>query len=425
LAQAKLSQAQTTQDANQKQREAGAALEWNMAAERCYGTDQASRALAFQRSELETLLDHPQEAKRLRDQVNQLPAWTATDQYLLAASYVSQGRYREASDLFEKVTRRSPANFWAWFMRGVCHDNLAQYETAASCYSTSIALRSEFPWAYYNRGLAELRQKKYAEARADFDRALQRRPDMPEALVNRALAKQGLELYAEAIQDLTRALELRAPATQVYSLRSQLRLRTGDREGAQRDRTECLRLTPTSDVGWLARGYARMNSDPKGALADFDEGLKLNPRLLAGLQNKAHLLGRSGQNQDALRVLDQAVEWYPDYVPARAGRGVYHARLSHRDLAHQDAEESLRRDKSPLNVYQLAGIYALTSRTHPEDRKEALRLLSMALVKDVGLLNQLENDKDLDPIRQDKEFTQLVTKTRALRASLDELGKHQ
>jgi tetratricopeptide (TPR) repeat protein len=357
--------------------------------------------------------------------VNQLPAWTTTDQYLLATGYVYQGRYREASDLLEKVTRRSPDNFWAWFMHGVCHDNLGQYEAATYCYSTSIALRSEFPWTYYNRGLAELRQQKYAEARADFDQALQRRPDMAEALLNRALAKQGLQMYSEAIEDLTRALELGAPATEVYSLRSQLRQVAGDREGAQRDLAECLRLTPTTAMGWLVRGYARMVSDPKGALADFDQGLKLNPRLLAGLQNKAHLLARMGKNEEALRVLDKAVEWYPDYVPARAGRGVCHARLAHRDLAHEDAEESLRQDKSPRNVYQLAGIYALTSRTNPEDRKEALRLLTMALVKDVGLLKELENDKDLDPIRQDKEFGQLVSKTRAVRASLDELGKRQ
>ena len=86
----------------------------------------------------------------------------------------------------------------------------------------------------------------------------------------------------------------------------------------------------------------------------------------------------------------------------------------------------MRRDKSPSNVYQLAGIYALTSRSHPEDRKEALRLLSMALVKDVELLNLLETDKDLDPIRQDKEFAQLVSKSRALRSSLNELSRtHQ
>jgi serine/threonine protein kinase/Tfp pilus assembly protein PilF len=414
LAQAKLSQARTTPDADQKHRQAGEALAWNAVAQKCYGADQASRALTWQRAELEALLDHPQEATRLRQQYNQLPASTATDQYLLAAGYSSQGRYHEALGLLEKVTRRSPANFWAWFTLGVCHDMFARYEAAAACYSTSIALQSDFPYTYYNRGLAEFRLGKYEEARADFDRALQRQPDMPEALINRALAFQGLGKYSEGIEDLTRALELKAQATQVYWLRGQLRQIMGDREGAQRDLADCLKQKPTDFLSWFARGSARMATDPKGALADIEEALKLNPRSLGGLQNKAHLLGRLGRNQEGIQVLDKAVELYPDYVPSRAGRGVYHARLSHRDLAHQDAEESLRRDKSPKNVYQLAGIYALTSRTHPEDQKEAIRLLSMAFAKDAGLLSLLENDKDLDPIRQSKEFTALVDKTRAL-----------
>jgi hypothetical protein len=48
------------------------------------------------------------------------------------------------------------------------------------------------------------------------------------------------------------------------------------------------------------------------------------------------------------------------------------------------------------------------------------------LVKDVQLLKLLETDKDLDPIRQDKEFTQLVAKSRALQSSLNELSQtHQ
>jgi tetratricopeptide (TPR) repeat protein len=163
-----------------------------------------------------------------------------------------------------------------------------------------------------------------------------------------------------------------------------------------------------------------MTTDPIGALADNDEALKLNPRSLAGLQNKANLLGRLGRTQEAIRVLDQAVDLYPDFIPARSGRGVYHARLSERELAIEDAEFSLQQDKSAANVYQLAGIYALTSRTAPKDRQEALRLLSLALTKDVGLVDVIPHDKDLDPIRQDASFIQLLDKARSLRVSLEE-----
>jgi hypothetical protein len=116
-----------------------------------------------------------------------------------------------------------------------------------------------------------------------------------------------------------------------------------------------------------------------------------------------------------VRVLDQAVEHYPDYVPSRAGRGVLLARLGQRAEAHADAEESLRRDTKPLTVYQVAGIYAQTSRQEPDDRQEAFRLLSLALRRGFGF-DELERDRDLDPIRAHPAFAKLVEVARTLHA---------
>jgi serine/threonine protein kinase/tetratricopeptide (TPR) repeat protein len=419
LARAHLMQAVTKSNLTERQGEARAALQWHSAAKNSLRTDAAPSALAFQRAEIENLLNANQTTKASEIRPLEAPR-TAFDQYLLATEYHARGQIYKALDLFEKATRKNPTSFWSWFMRGVCHDNLAQYEAAASCYSTSIALQPEFPWTYYNRGLAELRLQRNEEARADFSQSIERQPENPDAYLQRAVAHQRLQQNQEAIRDLTEALKLGAPSTLVYSLRSPLRQKTGDTAGAKSDFEECLKTQPTSDRAWIARGFARMMADPAGALADTEEALKLNPRSLAGLQNKAHLLGRMGKTQEAIRALDQAVDLYPDFIPARAGRGVYYARLSQRDLAHHDAEVSLRQDKSASNVYQLAGIYALTSRTTPEDRREALRLLSLALSKDVGLVDLISGDKDLDPIRQDAKFLQLVDKARSLRASLQE-----
>jgi tetratricopeptide (TPR) repeat protein len=160
-----------------------------------------------------------------------------------------------------------------------------------------------------------------------------------------------------------------------------------------------------------------MSSDPNAALADLEQALMLNPRSLAALQNKAHLLGKQGRNADAARTLDRAVANHPDYIPARAGRGVLLARLDRREAAHKDAVDCLARDNKPLTFYQLAGIYALTSKTHPDDRKQAFRLLSVALQRGFGF-DLLETDKDLDPIRNRPEFKKLVDAARAIRGPM-------
>ena len=98
----------------------------------------------------------------------------------------------------------------------------------------------------------------------------------------------------------------------------------------------------------------------------------------------------------------------PEFVPARAGRGVLLARLGKRQAAHQDAEECLRRDLQPNTLYQVAGVYALTSKQKPEDAKQAFLLLHCALEKAYGR-DLLGIDPDLDPIREQPGFKRLTT----------------
>ena len=93
---------------------------------------------------------------------------------------------------------------------------------------------------------------------------------------------------------------------------------------------------------------------------------------------------------------------------ARAGRGVLLARLGRRQAAHEDAKAALALDQKAGTLYQVAGIYALTSKQEPNDRREALRLMSLSLRKDSSWLKVVPRDHDLDPIRDQPEFRDLL-----------------
>jgi tetratricopeptide (TPR) repeat protein len=230
--------------------------------------------------------------------------------------------------------------------------------------------------------------------------------------VNRALAREGLKRYAEAIADLDRALELRYSPVMVLLLRSRLHHQAGNPAAARRDRAEGLRLRPEDEHGWVARGSVRMFAEPAEALVDFDEALRHNPRSLPALQNKANALSQLVRNREAIEVLTTLIEFYPTFVDARSGRGVLHARLNNRKAALEDAVESLRLSNKPPTQYQVAGIYAMTSRTHAEDRDEAFRLLALALRAGFGF-DYLAEDRELDPIRKDPKFKQVIESARA------------
>jgi tetratricopeptide (TPR) repeat protein len=293
----------------------------------------------------------------------------------------------------------------------VCHLALGQETQAVAACNVCAALEPSFEGTYYNRGIASLRLGDFERAAADFNRVLAARPNLGEVFVNRALAREGLKKYSEAIADLDRACELHSSQVLVRLLRARIHDRAGNHDAARRDRAEGLRLRPTDEHGWVARGLARAGSDPSGSLADFDQALRLEPRSLPAMQNKAHVLSRLGRNEQAVKVLTDLIELYPHYVNARSGRGVLYARLNNRKAALEDAAEALRLSDRPPTQYQVAGIYAMTSRANAEDRPEAFRLLSLALRAGVGF-NYLAIDRELDPIRDDPKFKQVVDAAR-------------
>jgi serine/threonine protein kinase/tetratricopeptide (TPR) repeat protein len=416
LSQAISVQATGAADSSQQAEQLRLALRFNQRAEACFGNDQASRALLLQRAEIAGLLGQDPEARRLRAEASQVPMRTPTDYYLVATEHVAHGRYREAVSLLQEVTQQDPENFWAWFQLGSCHDNLTQDAEAVACYSACMGLRPRFPWSFFNRGLAYLRKQSLKQASADFDQVIQLRPEVADAYINRALARHGMGNSAGAIDDLTRALDLGAPYTRVYFMRARIRDKAGDHDGAKRDMEAGLRLEPTDEKSWIARGMARLDKDIEGAHADFTKALDLNPRSLMALQNIAHVLSKQNRNVEAIKVLDKIVRLYPDYVSAQIGRGVLLARLGKREAAHKDAEDVLFRDNKPGTLYQAACIFALTSRTEAPDRREAFRLLASALGKGYGV-DAAEKDRDLEPIRNEPEYRKVVEGARAIQAS--------
>ncbi len=394
---------------------ASEALRLNRAAESGYPPGAAPAALRRQRAGLLRSLGRGDEARAVGEGPA-APPGSARDLSFAAAELAREGRYAEALARLEEATRTDPRSFWAWLDRGLCNDQLGRHAEAAACYSTCLALAPGLARLHHRRGLALLHLKKYPEAEKDFDEVLRREtaPGRQEAYVNRALARMGGGEHRAAVDDLTRALESGAAPTRIYFIRARARRELGDEGGARRDWEEGLRRRPEDEQSWLARGAARAARGPEGALRDFEAALALNPRSATALQNVAHVLAeRLGRTAEAVRALDRLLRLYPDHAAGRAGRGVLLARLGKRPDALADAEDCLRRDDRPETHYQVAGIYALTSRQDARDRRPALRHLARALRSGYGL-DLLGADRDLDPIRDDPEFLRLVAAMRDL-----------
>jgi serine/threonine protein kinase/tetratricopeptide (TPR) repeat protein len=386
----------------------------NELAEACTSGEEALRAVWLQRALLLHEAGRTDEARDLVGQAAALPLRTARDHYLAAVEQMAHGDYGSARDLLRRARRLDPQDPYTYYALGLCHAQLGDYHRAADALDASLALWPDFFASHYQRARAHNELREHAEAVEEFGEAIRLRPDYLNAYVDRALARLALGEYNAAEADLTHALEAGTPATRVYFIRAEVRRLAGDIPGADADRAEGLRREPCDEVSWVARGLARMDADPKGALADFDRALEVNPHYLPAVEDRAAVLAeRLGRTDDAIEALGRAINLAPERGQARAGRGVLLARLGRRDEALRDAREAERLDPRPEVLYQAAGVYALTSEKNPADRREAFRLLGAALRQGHGF-NLLEIDPDLRPIRGQPEYRRLLEAARTL-----------
>jgi tetratricopeptide (TPR) repeat protein len=395
------------------------AMGWNQLAATCAADSETGPAIWLQRAELAKALGNTEEARQAREQAARAAPISARDHFLLGFQYVEQRQYNQALKLLQKATNLNPRHSGAWHLQGVCHLSLGNLSAALTCYSCCIALWPDSSLYRHNRGLVHFHENRFADALVDFDEAIRLQPQLPEIYLDRALTQMALRNDKAATLDLTAALTLPGCPSRVYFLRSQAWEKQGKQDLAQRDMEAGLRTQPADEISWVARGLARLAKDPQGALADFEEALKLRPDSRAGLQNKAHVLSeRLRRGDEALEASTRVVQLYPDFVPGRLGRGVLLARLGKRTEALQEARWCLDRDRSnPATVYQAANIYALTSRQAPADQETAHALLAVALHRGFGL-DIVDSDSDFDAIRNQPAFRQIVADARAHHAAV-------
>ncbi|MDX1963436.1 MAG: protein kinase [Pirellulales bacterium] len=336
---------------------------------------------------------------------------SAADLLVASQELCRRGAYGQAIPLLERAALLEARNYAIWLTLGQAYYHQEKFPSAAAAFAVCMALREDVAWAYFGRGLCHLRSRDFAAAEADFSAASQRERNFWAADINRALALLELNQPLPAKQLLDDVLAVGQHQTRALLWRSKAHTLLGDAAAAQRDKAAALASTPTDETGWVALGYEQLDSAPGQAITCFDKALQLNPHSREALQNKAHALSEQlGQVEEAVAVLDQLLKLDPAYLPALGGRGVLLARLGKREQAHADAQACLKLDRNPQTLYQLAGIYALTSRQDKGDKAQAYNLATLAFQAEPRLLDWVATDRDLDPLRSDAEFLELLNR---------------
>lgn len=113
----------------------------------------------------------------------------------------------------------------------------------------------------------------------------------------------------------------------------------GDFDGAIADYNEALRLNPNDAGAYSNRGVAReRKEDHDGAIADYDRALEINPNLAKVYYNRANAKFRKEDFDAAMADYDEALRLNPDYARAYRNRGKTKGRKGDMEGAIKDFE---------------------------------------------------------------------------------------
>ncbi len=126
----------------------------------------------------------------------------------LARLYLIRKQYREAQDLFHKLTVQEPKNAVYWNELGISFHNQAELDPAMKCYRKSTKLDPHYADAQNNVGTVFYEQKRYSRAIRAYKKAVELRSDYAGFYLNLGYAYFADKKYSDAIDSFRKALQI-------------------------------------------------------------------------------------------------------------------------------------------------------------------------------------------------------------------------
>jgi tetratricopeptide (TPR) repeat protein len=125
----------------------------------------------------------------------------------LAKLYLVRKEYKEAEDLFRKLTAQQPTNAVYWNELGISLHNQTQLAAAIKCYQKSAALNAHYADPINNIGTVWYERKKYAKAIRAYKRAIGIKEEYAPFYLNLGYAYFGEKKYEDSIAAFRKGLE--------------------------------------------------------------------------------------------------------------------------------------------------------------------------------------------------------------------------
>lgn len=208
---------------------------------------------------------------------------------------------------------------------------------------------------------------------------------------------------SEKIRYYSEAIHLRPDYAIAYVNRGINRRKTDDLDGAIRDYSEAIRIKQDDKYAYVSRGDAlKDKGDLDGAIKDYNEAIRLQPDNANAYYGRSIAFSLKNDNLSALSDLEKTVMQNPNQGTFRFSL-IRVLKSLGRSKEANEQEQIARGLSQKENEYNQACFEAICGNTD-----KALELLKIGLEKKQSTKSWARQDPDLENIRNDPRFKELV-----------------
>lgn len=262
--------------------------------------------------------------------------------------YYLTSEYEKALSMLEAAINIKFGYHEAWSNKGVSLNAMGRYGEAINAYNKAIEIKPDYYEVWYNRGVALRNLNHKDEAIKSFNKAIEINPNHYDSWYNKGIALSDLERHEEAIEAYDKAIEIKPDNNEAWYKKGVALNVLGRNKEAKEILKKC--DIYINDNGTSTTYYT---------LEDLERKKNIN-KAWDALYNKGVILSILGRHEEALEILDKALEIMPNDGKAWYNRGNVLAALGRSveaDEAYNKATEIWKENYYKGNFLASSGRY--------------------------------------------------------------------
>jgi tetratricopeptide (TPR) repeat protein/S1-C subfamily serine protease len=257
------------------------------------------------------------------------------------------GKDADAVKAFDRAIALQPDLLDAHYGKGLAlsadRDNpaaLRSFDRAIQLVPADNQSSYYYLWKYRSVALREL--GKDTEALVAVSQAIDLEPQDLILLNEQAALLEQLKRYSEAIAVYDKIIA-KEPKAWAYSNRGMAKSGLGDNKGAFADYDTAIRINPQFAKSYSNRGVLKAElGDKKGAIADFETAIRFDSQFAAPYSNRGLAKSELGDKKGAIADFETAIRINPRYAEPYSNRGIVKSELGDSKGAMSDFDTAIR-----------------------------------------------------------------------------------